>query len=275
MNNKRRLRSFSVAPVAESATHEELVRAFNEFTRQQHEQNKRLAEQAEAQAGIRGTVVAARQKKRDSRDLNLLSISLEGGRGGDCDDPVDPTDIVNKRYLDEKLKCSNLVKILEQCLDLEDFGGTGGESACDPFELTNQKRIDMAMTGVFAIDGLGEFVYAAGTGVSSTDPELRAYRVSPVGNAFSLVSTLVLTEPITSMILHGHYLLGCEDGGSDLVVIDIKKPDDPEEVAVFALGASARQLHPQGRYAYVATDAGVRIVDLSVPSAPVTVGTAS
>lgn len=110
-----------------------------------------------------------------------------------------------------------------------------------------------------------------------SDPLARfqVYRLG-VRNVMELVSTLETTEFLTHMVLQGHYVYAISAGETqNLTIIDIKKPDDPEEVVVFDVGATTRGIHAQGRYITVACDGGVKIVDVTVPSAPVVTATAS
>jgi hypothetical protein len=74
-----------------------------------------------------------------------------------------------------------------------------------------------------------------------------------------------------------HFILGSRAGGNNLTIIDVKKPNAPVELASspFNVGGATRGLYAQGRMVFVGTDAGVKIIDFSVPGAPVVRGTAT
>jgi len=278
MNNKRKLQAFSTEPMrlSEMATMAEMVEAFNGLLRQQHEFNKRIVEQADAQAGIRGTVVAARQTKRDTRNLNMPSISLDGGRGADCDDPVDDMDIVNLRTLKRLLKCSNLVKILDGCLEFDemiaafaggdddddDGGDGGGGVGCAPATFEHRLEIDTGLTSVEQVRVLNEYVFVAG--VESSDPTVQSYRIREDG--FSLLDSLVLSQEIRRFVLHGQIIYGCRDGADsqNLLSISVRDPWNLAELGSLDVGFAAQGLYAQGGYLYVVGDE-IAVVNITNP----------
>lgn len=96
-------------------------------------------------------------------------------------------------------------------------------------------------------------------------------------NEMTLVGSLVTTEILRKVFLQAHYIFGVADGNSsrNLTIIDVKKPNAPVEVVVFDVGSVTRGVHAQGRLVYVACADGVKIVDISAPSFPVVLGTAT
>lgn len=94
-------------------------------------------------------------------------------------------------------------------------------------------------------------------------------------NEMELVGEVATTDALQRIFLQGHYVFGINRGTSNLTIIDVKRPDAPVEVAVFNVGATCKGLHAQGRFVFVATAGSVKIVDISSPSSPVVVGSAS
>lgn len=94
-------------------------------------------------------------------------------------------------------------------------------------------------------------------------------------NEMVLVGEVATTDALQRIFLQGHFVFGINRSTSNLTIIDVKRPDAPAEVAVFNVGAVCKGLYAQGRFVFVAAVGGVKIVDISVPSAPVVVGSAS
>jgi hypothetical protein len=151
----------------------------------------------------------------------------------------------------------------------------GVDSPCKPTAFTNPKQAATGLANVYAVVARQAWVYLIGD--DNTDGHFQVYRVGQ-DNVPVRVADLTTTNRFTRMVVSGPYAFGCRTGGgsSNLTVISVTKPNDPQEVVVFNVGATAKNLTVQGRYVYVACDGPlVKIVDVGTPAVPRVVGTAS
>lgn len=235
-----------------------------------NERLKAITELHESTAGLRGPVGIAKQTKKDNRGVVEAGLQLEGNRAANAADPIDDQDLVTLGYLKRQLACSNLSRILETCAEEEDLLDDDELSACEPLEFSGSKATDTGLTNIHATQALNEFIYVMGD--DTTDGKFQVYRRGD--NDPVLVGELTTTEIFTRMIIQSRFIYGCNPSGN-LTVIDVTKPDAPDEVAVFAIGINAVGIHAQGRFVFVAGDSAIKIIDVSLPGAPVVVGSAT
>lgn len=72
-------------------------------------------------AGLRGPVQIAKQKKVDTQKKILAGLNLQGGAIGGVADPRYGDEVVTKSYLERRIQCSELVRILENCAEHEEL----------------------------------------------------------------------------------------------------------------------------------------------------------
>lgn len=224
-----------------------------------------------AQAGHKGSVGVVKQKTKNQQGIIDPALTLQQDRIAGVDDPIDDLDAVNLR---------TLRRLLGQLTEDEDAIPVNPlKEVCRPIAMSNGKSVDTGLTVGYAVEVLNEFVYCLG--LDGTDGVLEIYTLHG-DNEMTLTSRLVLTEEPSQMVLQGHYIYACkvvlftspDFHSNNLTIIDVKMPDAPVEVVRFNVGAATNGLHVQGRYAYVACNASIKIVDVSVPTAPIVVGTA-
>ncbi|MGA9769183.1 MAG: hypothetical protein WBV94_09090 [Blastocatellia bacterium] len=237
-----------------------------------NERLKVLSELHESTAGLRGPVGIAKQAGKDLRGVDMPGLTLEGNRAANAADPIDEQDLVTLGYLKRLLTCKNITRILEGCDDEGIFDDElESESACSPIGISNKKATNTGLTNIHAVQVLNEFIYVLGDDLS--DGRLQVYRrgeLDPV-----LIADLTLTEISQRMALQGRYLYVCRNNSAseNLTLIDVGRPDAPVEVSITDMGAATRHVSVEGRYAFVACDSVIKIVDVSVPAVPVVAGT--
>lgn len=231
-----------------------------------------LGQAVSAQAGHKGTVGIKKQEARDVKGVTAPALLLDEDRVGGVADPVNDLDAVNLR---------TLRRYIEQIPDVGEGALTPAQvdkQVCRPTALSNMKTAITGMTTIYATEAQREFVYVAGE--DNGTPVFQVYRIlidANHTNEMRLIASINQSEAFQRMILQGHFIFGCRtNGGSqDLTVIDVKKPHAPVEVALFNVGATCKGLHAQGRFVYVACVGVVKIIDASLPDAPVAKGSAS
>lgn len=252
--------------VEESLTGNE-IKALNDLStglgHKLHRLFSSLGSSVAAQSGHKGGVGIVKQKAKDTKGVVEAALTLQEDRVAGLADPIEDLDAVNLRTLRRMLP------------DATETGSTEGDAlkeVCRPTTLSNMKTAATEMTEIYVVEVLNEFVYVLGA--DGFVGVLEVY-VLLGENAMFRVGRLELSEIPTRMVLQGHYLYACNvNGGSqNLTVIDVKQPDTPVEVVVFDVGATAANVHAQGRFVYVACAGSCKIVDVSVPGLPIVRGT--
>jgi hypothetical protein len=215
-----------------------------------------------AQAGHKGTVAIKKQSSKNSQGIVDAALTMQEDRIAGVDDPIDDLDAVNLRTLRRSLP------VIEQVLPTPD---KALKQVSRPIGMTNMKTVATDMTATYASDVLNEHLYVVGE-VTGT-PRLEIYRIFGA-NEMELLSTFEPSEAFQRMVLHGQYIFGCRTNAAsaNLTVINISKPDNPEETALFNTTIAARGIHAQEGYIYVAGVGGIKIIDVSTPEAPRIVG---
>lgn len=212
-----------------------------------------------AQAGHKGSVGIKKQKRINPQGITDAAIVLERDRIAGVDDPIDDLDAVNLR---------TLRRLRQELVEDDPQAGSKQKEACRPVALSNMKTIETGMTATYAVEVLNELAYVAGEATGT--PAFEVYRIFGQ-NEFVLIGSVTTSEIFQRMVLHGQYVFGCRNGSNsnNLTVIDLTKPDNPTEIALFNMGAAGKGLHAQGGFVHVACDGSIKIVDVSVPSAPI------
>lgn len=214
-----------------------------------------------AQAGHSGTVVLAEQKARDAKGEKPDAMKLQGGRVGDASPALRDDQYVTLGQVRGLLAEQDPEALLDQI--------PTQKPACRPIGFLGAHQINTGLTNQYGTEVLNEIVYVIGDNESAG--RLKIYRIAPDNN-FVLLSTLNLTSAPQRMVLQGNYIYACGGGITNLLLLNVSKPNAPEETTVFAMGFATRGLHVQGRYCYVVGDGAGKVVDVSVPGAPSIVG---
>jgi hypothetical protein len=248
--------------------------------------NKRfrdIEEWMEQMSGLRGTVEIAAQKSRTPSPgkpkQKDLAMSMKNGRIGNVDDPENALDVVNLQYLNKRLECTNLIKILANCQEFEDVAGSSapgadgsdgadGSGNCGQVTLSDRRFVSTGMTNVFSVEALNEFVYAFG--VDGADPTLKIYRIE-YDRDLVFVSSFVLTQELRRTTMQGQFIYGANDGAgsSEFFIVDIGKPDAPFEAGSLDVTDAINGLHVQGNKLCLATEGGDVLVNVTDPNNPV------
>lgn len=214
-----------------------------------------------AAAGHRGTVVLKKQKTKNTTGLVDASLDVEEGRIGNVQDPVLELDAVNFRTLKRWAAQAGI--------DPENVIPEEQKPVCVPTALNNSNSTDTVLTAIHAVQAHNDFIYVMGA--SGATGKFQVYlRTRPL----RLIGQLTTTEAFQRMFLLGEYILGVKTDGlsQNLTVIDVRKPNALVELTVTNIGSPGQGIHAQGRYAYVATVAAMKIVDLGNVELPVVVG---
>lgn len=256
----------------------------------------------QANAGAMGPVEIAPQTGKDPSGNSDAALQLVNGGRASGGPAIHDNEFVTLAQLKAATTCQNLVNILANCAgyltadDLPGGGGTtppgatggnnttkkggGGDGkdtsgACSQTTGTLTAPINLnaaPFTAIYAVQVGEEYTYAAGVSAGPV-PLFAVYRYG-LEAEFDLLGSCVPTDPLTQMVLQGHYCWGVAVGGTaNLTCINVRQPANPTQVVVLPLAAVCNGLHVQGKYAYVATVAGIVVVDISVPPSPQVVAT--
>lgn len=115
-----------------------------------------------------------------------------------------------------------------------------------------------------AVDVIGDVAYA------SVGQRLVVLDISLPGEATVIGESEPLSVPLEAIEVQGGYAYGVYEvanHGSWLVVIDIRDPARPQQVAIVETPGGARDLVVDGSYVYVADqDEGIALFDISDPA---------
>lgn len=89
-----------------------------------------LSNRAEAQAGHRGTVTIAKQSKLDALGRPAAGIQLDNDRVTGVAEPVEGSDAINLDFWRRSQTCDELLKKIEECLQLPTEQVSGGIPDC-------------------------------------------------------------------------------------------------------------------------------------------------
>jgi hypothetical protein len=256
----------------------------------------------QANAGAMGPVEIAPQTGKDPSGNPDAALQLVSGGRASGGAAIHDNEFVTLGQLRAATTCQNLVNILNNCSgyltadDLPGGGGTqppgatggnnttksgggkdgkDGSGACSQTQGTFTAPINLnatPFTAIYAVQVGEEYTYAAGVSAGPV-PLFAVYRYG-LEAEFDLLGSCNQTDPLTQMVLQGHYCWGVAVGGTaNLTCINVRQPANPTQVVVLPLAAVCNGLHVQGKYAYVATAAGIVVVDISVPPSPQVVAT--
>ena len=161
----------------------------------------------------------------------------------------------------------------------EDQVANPDDSPCQPIRLSNEKDGEI-FSEHYTVQVCNEFVYV--TGDNGVSGDMSIYALLP-DNTFLRVDPSKGTGSIDlkATVLQGRYLYGVarDDSQNFLVIMDVGQPNasvsaanqGAQLISKTDLGDETRALDVQGKYAYVACTTSIRVVDVSVPGAPVVV----
>lgn len=222
-----------------------------------------------AQAGHKGPVAIAKQTGKDARKIADPGLVLSMDRIAGVDFAKDNNDAV---------PLAQVRALIKDATDgINERGASPPQKPfCQSPILGHPITQITGCTAIYATRTLLEFTYVAGE--DSGTPLFEVY-VEKLGNVMERVGVLNQSEIFTVMVNVGHYLIGgvTAGGSSNLTIIDATRPNAPVELPLFGVGSPIRDIDGDEGLAWIALacDAGAKLVDCSLPSAPVVLSTST